>query len=451
MKRILVIGAGAAGLAAATRAKRSNPQNTVTVLEATQEFSRGTCSLPYYLSGEITDLTSLQGVSQSYLNELGIDLKLGHCVSSIDPMKRIVHCGREGFDYDSLIVSTGSIARPVTQEVANTHHPRLWQLRTIADAERIRRQLSLLSQRNVAVVGGGYLGIELAESLTLQGCRVTLFHRQATLANLSEFCHRPLLQLLHSKGIQVRLKSDVLSVDLESPGETIRFRSDGLVQTAPYQAVCLATGIHPEASLLSAAGAKLGKLGGVLVNPRGETSLREIYACGDGVELIVGNPIFGDSRYIPLATVAAKMGRVCGENASGGHQELTALVGTLSVRVFDHQLGLVGQPQDWRGCESLEINWGPETHAFARRRSGRAVLFTKTGSGRLKGGHFFGPEIEGLVNLVSLAIQQKMTLSDFQDSDFSYTPPLSSLWHPLQIAARVKTKTLQHPIGVTYS
>ena len=448
MKRILVIGAGAAGLAAATRAKRTCPQSSVTVLEATQEFSRGTCSLPYYLSGEISDSSRLQSVSMAYLQELGIDLRLGHQVHRIDAMSRRVQVGRENFDYDSLIVSTGSRGRPLQIEGADFSHPRLWQLRSIADAEKIKRQLALLPERNVAVVGGGYLGIELAEALTECRCKVTLFHRHGTLARLHNTCHQPLLEHLHSRGVQVRLKADVLTINPDDRSQTIRFRSDGQVQSSPFQAVCAASGIQPLATLLTIAGAKLGPRGGALVNPRGETSLPEIYACGDGVEIIEGNPLFGESRYIPLATTAARLGRVCGENAAGGRQELAPPVGTLSVRVFDRQLGIVGQPKDWKNCEQLELNWGTENHTFVRRQTGWAVLFNEPDSKVLRGGQFFGPEIENLVNLTSLAIQQRMTISDFQKSDFAYTPPLSSLWHPLQIAARKKLKTSQHPTGV---
>lgn len=437
MKEIVVIGAGAAGMAAATRARRRDRAAKIVILEASSEFSRGTCSLPYFLSGE-APREALQGISEQELEQRRIELRLNSPALAVDSAKKTVVSGNSTLRYDRLIVTTGSRPKRVPIVGAQLEHPRLWQLRTIADADKIRSQRAALGVQSVAIVGGGYVGLELAESLTKLGCQVTLFHRACRLMRLHEFCHETLLHTLQSRGIVVKLGCRVEMVCPDSRQQTVEYSESGSKHFGSFDAVCLTAGIEPCSELLANAGARLGRLGGVLVNRRGETSLSHVYAAGDSVELPAHEG--GPARFVPLATAAARLGRVCGDNAAGGSSKLGSVWGTLAVRLFNLELGVVGQPGDWSNADCHQVSWGQRDHSFARRQPGRAVLFTQPRTGQLLGGQMFGPNCASMVDLLSLAIDRGMTLSDLEEQEYSYNPPLSGLWHPFYLAARENTK-----------
>ncbi len=438
MKKIVVIGAGAAGLAAATRARRVDPQARITVLEATREYSRGTCSLPYYLSGELGSAELLKGISQEELSRRNIDLLLESRVEKIDPLRRQVFANRRSWDYDRLVVCLGSRSRPVPLVGQNFSHPRLWTLRSIADADRIRQSLRELKPRRVAIIGGGYLGLEMAEVLALSGCRATIFHRQATLMRLHPDTHETVVRTVLRHGVDLRLECEVSLVDPDCRSRTVEFQTkNGARESLGFDAVFLAPGVVPNTGILAEAGARLGSHGGVLVDARAETSLSGVYAAGDGVE--VPSSWSGRSRYVPLATVAARWGRVCGENAAGGSLRGPSSLECISIRLFETEVASVGHPQDWETADSLTLDIGGDS-PFARRRSGRATFLTDSRTQRLVGAQFVAPQASAWADLASLAIREEKTLADLGELDLSYTPPLSSLWHPFLLAGRQAEK-----------
>lgn len=432
--RIVIIGGGTAGLAAATRASRINPSATITVLEAGDEFSRATCSLPYYVNQEILDREHLIGTTTERLAEQRILLKLGTKVQAIDSKKRCVLAENGAHPYDRLIVTTGSKLRPVPMTYPHQDHPRLWALRSLADADRLQAILRRARPRRVAVVGGGYLGLELTEVLTLAGCHVTLLHRGSTLMRLLPACHELVLSELQRRGVEVFTECEVTLIDPNSLQHTVEFQHEGLRRSVGFEGVMLTPGILPNATLLAQIGARCGKAGGVLVDRRGSTSIDGIFAAGDGVEL--PGKVRGDSRYTPLATSAARLGRVCGENAAGGSSYLPEDRACISSRFFDLQISTVGHPEDWQDAQSTIVDFGSTYSPFLKRRPGRALMLTNPHNGRLVGAQFVAPEAAALADLASLALQQELTLAQLEDLDYCYTPPLSSLWHPFYLAAR---------------
>lgn len=435
VKKIVVIGAGAAGLAAATRARRVNPEARIVVLEASQEFSRGTCSLPYFLSGEV-EVSALQGISAAELEGRKIELRLGTPALAIDPRAKTVLSGHSSLPYDKLIVSTGSRGRAVPILNGGEDSPCVWRVRSQAQATRIKAQLESGTVRRVAVVGGGYVGLEAAEAFLKSGCEVVLYHRGPRLMRLHPHCHDFILSALQARGLVVKLGSAVNWV-CPASGALEYDQAGGAFQDH-FDAFCLCPGIVPQAELLASAGARLGHQGGVKVNSRGETSLGDIYAAGDGVELPA--PEGGGTRFTPLATAAARLGRVCGENAAGGSRRLRAVRGCLAVRLFGHQVGVVGHPADWGEAEALPWSWGQSDPHFPSRGRGQGVLFSHRRTGRLVGGQLVGPSAASLVDYLSLAVEQGLTVNDLEDQEYSYNPPLSGLWHPFYLAARENTK-----------
>lgn len=437
--RILVIGAGAAGLAAATRAKRVHPEAIVTVFESGREFSRGTCSLPYYLSGEIDDGRSLQGVSAEYLADLGVELSLETPVLEIQPHQRRLVTAGPTLLYDKLIVATGSRQRRATFIDLDPSLPGLWKLKTMADAEKIQTDIRSRRPHTVAVVGGGYVGLEVAEALSKRGLRVTVLQRGSTLARLHPRIDQAVAGSFREVGVEIRCSTEVERITAERDSFFITTGdSGGHRRTERFDAVLLSHGIEPDSRLLSQAGARLGPAGGAVVTARGETSLSSVYACGDGVEL--PNAWGGPTRWVPLATAAARLGRVCGENAVGGSLRIGSSQGALAVRLFDRQLGTLGRPGDWDDCTEVTFHWGSDSSPFPRRRGGVGVLYLDRRSDKIRGLQAFGAEASQLVDVVSLACEQGMTLEELSLLDFAYTPPLSSLWHPLYLAHRTREK-----------
>lgn len=437
--RIVIIGAGAAGLAAATRARRVSPTAQIIVLEATSEFSRGTCSLPYLLSGEIPHSGWLQGISRETLESRQIDLHLETPALEINPSKRQVQAPGGPFAYDKLVVATGSRARSASAFGLQSEPSNVWRLRTLADVEKIERGFRQWARPRVAVIGGGYVAVEATEALLTRGAQVTLFHRGSQLMRLHPRLSQLAVDILQGRGARVALSSEVREVVPDTG--TLEHQNSQTGSAETFDAFLLAHGIEPSVQLLQAAGAKTSESGTVEINSRGETSLSNVYACGDSV--CVPNPEGGRHRWFPLATTAARAGRVCGENAAGGSLRLGSNLGALALRLFDQEVGLVGHPDDWASSEPLEFEWGQPGHPFARRGTGRGVLYWEPRRGRVRGLQAIGPQASALVDLVSLGIEHELTLQQIQDLDFSYNPPLSGLWHPLYLASR----TLEHSTG----
>ena len=433
-----VVGAGAAGLAAATRAKRVNPQARVVVFEAGREFSRATCSLPYYLSGEISDQERLQGVTQQQLEAQGVELRLETPVLEIDSSQRVLTTAAERFSYQKLVVATGSRGRDPSLLGVDLRCPCVWRLRTIADAVEIRRHIETGRIRRVAVVGGGYVGVEAVEAFLAQGLQVALFHRQSSLMRLQGRPADAVNRTLLERGAELYLDSEVLQIECDRHGGDLTHQNSQSPSHYHFDAVLLSIGMEPETKLLEEAGARVGPTGAVQVSARGETSLSNIYACGDGVELPANGR--GPGRWVPLATTAARVGRICGENAAGGSRRLGFLGGSLALRFFNSEVGMVGTPDDWTDAEALEFQWGSDHPVFPTRGRGVGLIFQEPRSQRLVGLQVVGPQASSLVDLFSLAMDQEMTLSQFQEQDFCYNPPLKGMWHPLFLASRAAEK-----------
>lgn len=431
-------------MAAATRARRFDPGSQITVFEASREFSRSTCALPYYVSAEVSTSKEMFATSLATLESMGIELRLEAPVSEIDSRARQIISGGRSFPYDRLVVTTGACPRTVPVLTRDSEKERLWRLESLADADFIRRSFARLRPRSVAVIGGGYLGLEMAEVFSLMGAAVTIFHRHSTVMRLWPGGHQAVVSLLGGRGVTVRTDCEVKLIDPASRHATVEYcNAQGERQSEGFEAVFLAPGVIPNATLLRTAGAHLGPLGGVRISARGETSLPNIYAAGDGVEL--PNPNGGGSRHVPLASNAARWGRVCGENAAGGSLRGPDPWGCVAVRLFDSQVASVGYPEaeiETSGypTEAITVEM-PGRAPFARRASALAHFLFQPRSERLIGAQFVGPQAAAWADLGAMALLKGMRISELAEFVPSYTPPLSSLWHPFVLLARIAEKS----------
>ena len=312
---LVVIGGSDAGISAAVRARelRSDTDVSVIVADAFPNFS--VCGLPYFLSGEVPDLRKLAHRSLNELESLGIHFELNTRAAGIDPDRHSVVA--EGPDrqsqtqsYDRLVVSTGAV--PIRPTTLQLDQPGVYVLHTMEDSLRVHERLLKGDVREAAIVGSGYIGLEMAEALTHRGIHVSLFGRSGTVLPSVDGQFGDLVaQELRKHGVDVHSGVAVVAIEQRAQGLAVRDAND---QCARADVVLVAAGVRPSSELAARAGAETGLKGALRVDRRMATNLPEIFAAGDCVE--TWHRVLGRAAYLPLGTTAHKQGRVAGETPS---------------------------------------------------------------------------------------------------------------------------------------
>lgn len=425
--RLLVIGGVAAGLSAAARARRIDPNLEILVLEKGDTISYGACGLPYFIEGRVRSVADLIVHTPDYFRkERNITVRTEAAVASIAHARREVSLsGGERVHYDRLVIATG--ASPDCCGIAGADLPHVFRMNTLADAIGLKRYLAEHSPKRAVVIGGGYIGLEAADSLRRNGLAVTLLHAGDFLLQWDEGLSRNLAVHLQRFGVEVKLGARVRSIEPERVGDT------------PCDLVLIATGLRPNTEIAVEAGVELGRTGAIRVDERMQTNLGGVYAAGDCTEtthLVTGRP-----AYIPLGTTANKMGRVAGANAAGARERFTGVVGTCLFSVFGLGVGTAGLSV----AEARREGFSPlaeriEARGRPRYFGGRLTaveLVADRNTGRLLGGVVTGEQdVAGRINVIASALQNRMLVEDFERLDLAYAPPFSTVWDPLLIAAQ---------------
>jgi CoA-dependent NAD(P)H sulfur oxidoreductase len=440
-ERLVIIGGVAAGMSAATRARRLRSDLEITVLEKGGYVSYGACGLPYYLSGEVGTPEDLLVYTAEYFRQKrGIQVLLHHEATEIEPGRKLVHALGEksqpvAVPYDKLVVSTGGV--PATN-IPGADLPAVFTCTDLAGTICLRRFLDEKHPRRGIVVGSGYIGLEVADAFRKRGLAVTIIDRSvAPLEGFaSEVCGRA-EEALAAHSVRLIKSAAVQSISA-SPltGELQVHYADG---SESADLAVLATGIRPQVSLAESAGIQLGFTGAIYVDNRMQTSTNSIYSAGDCAEtrnLVTGKPI-----YFPLGTTANKQGRVAGENAAGGHATFEGVLGTLATKIFGLEIARTGLSVEQARASGLHPeSVAIETHSHARYLGGlpvTAVLIWDCLSGRLLG--FQAASAEGAakrVDAAAVALHGRMLISDIPHLDLSYAPPFAGVWEALLIAAK---------------
>ncbi len=423
-------------MAAATRARRRCRHSRIQILEASTEVAVGICGLPFWLSGEVPCWSDLLAARRQDLEREG-NLEIHTCCRAIaiDPRKKWVEVqqarGYRRFEFDRLLVAVGG--RPRRAGLAGAQAPNVFVLGGLDDARNLEQRLRQQPPRRVVVVGGGYLGVEMAEAFFRRGAQVTLLERRPTLMGLAPPLGRALADSL-TPHLELVCDQEVIGLQSLQPGSRAgdpvgcaRTR-DG--HTYEGDLFLVATGVEPGSELLLEAGARAGERGGVLVDQRGETSLSGVFAAGDCVELR-GHHGRG-TRYVPLATTAARLGRVVGDNLVGGGSRYHGTLGTLAVKVFGREVARTGH-QDGAYVDvetSDRSSYLPGSQPLLLR------LFYDPANQRVLGAQAVGPGASHWINLVAAGVEAEWTWMKLEELDCSYTPPLAPLWHPLYLASR---------------
>ena len=432
--RLVVVGGVAAGLSAAARARRMDPELDILVLEKGPRISYGACGLPYFVEGRVREIDELVVYTPEYFRkERRIEVRTGARVAAVSHPRREVHLeSGERIRYDRLAFATG--ARCDTSKIAGADRPHVFTLHTTCDAERMRAFLREKRPQTAVVIGAGYIGVEAADALRRNGLRVHVLERS----------RNALLRGDEALTAAVKAQLEAHGVEL-SCGTEARAIEAGQVAGVACDMVVVAAGFKPNTELAAEAGVEIGPAGAIRTDDRMETGLRGVFAAGDCAEathLVSGRP-----AWIPLGTTANKTGRVAGANAAGGRERFAGIVGTSIVGIFGMGFATTG----FSVAQARAEGFSPVAARIEARTRPRYYGASKTtvelvadrDTRRLVGGTVIGEDgAAGRINVIAAALQARLRVEDFEQLDLAYSPPFSPVWDPLLIAAQQLAKSL---------
>lgn len=437
--KIIVIGGDAAGMSAASRARKYAPESEIVVYEAGQHVSYSACGMPFYLGGEVREFQDLIHYPvEKFVKERRIDVQLGSRVTDLDIHSKELTVERDGEafhdHYDRLIITTG--ARPRIPEIFR-EKKNVFTLRHIDDLLGFEESLS--DVHRVSIIGAGYIGMEMAEALSKIGKEVTVIQRsERILRGIDEDFSYMISKELEANKVNLFTNAPVKSVE-EQNGLITSIRAGDRV--VPTDAVFVATGVIPNSEFASAAGIRVSKSGAIVVNERMQTSAPMVFAAGDVAT--TRNMITGKETYFPLATGSNKSGRIAGQNAAGKRAEYAGITGTEVVKIFSLQVGRTGLDE----VEAKLNKFRPVSSTItAMSRASyypgaspiKIKLVADENTHRFLGGMIIGKDgVAKRLDVLATALYSKLKVEDLTRIDYSYSPPFSPTWEPLGVAADV--------------
>lgn len=450
-EKIVVIGGTAAGLSAASKAKREKPELEIQVFEKSGYISYGACGLPYFVGGIIDqpeDLVSL--TVEQMTQKRGVPTYTHHEVTGIDRENKTVtvrdlDSGEEKVHpYDKLVIATG--ARPIRPRIPGAEAQGVYYLRTVEDGILLKGVVQASSGKRAAIVGGGFIGLEVAEELAQCGVEVHVYEMLPRLLPfLTEEFSALVEKELTDHGVHVHTGVGV--EELLTAGDKVCGVRAGDGSRVDVDLVLMSIGVVPNSELAREAGLELGLKGTILVDDELRTSDPSIWACGDCVQM--KNRITGGACHVPLGTTANKQGRIAGENVAGGHETFKGVLGSMVTKVFDLYIAATGlslkQAQDagYQAVSSV-ITKGDRASYYPGSRENKICLVLDQETGRLLGAQALGSEtVAGRINVFATAITCGMTVGEINELDLVYAPPVAPVYDPILIAASQAVKKVK--------
>ena len=439
--KVVIVGGVAGGATAAARLRRLDESAEIVVFERSGYVSYANCGLPYYIGGIITDRAELTlQTPESFWRRFRVDMRVRHEVTAIHPDTKTVDVKNlatgEVFaeSYDKLILSPG--ARPTQPALPGVGIDRLFTLRTVEDTLKLREFIEQHHPRSAVLAGGGFIGIELVENLRELGLDVTVVQRPKQLLNpldadMAAFLHAQ----LREKGVKLMLGRTVEGFAADGDRVNVLIKDE-----APLTAdmVVLAIGVTPDTGLARDAGLELGIKGSIVVNDRMETSVPDIYAVGDAVQ--VKHSVTGQDALLSLAGPANKQGRIAADNICGGDSRYLGSQGSSVIKVFDMTIVATGVNEKTArqaGIDCDKVFLSPMSHAGyypGGKVMTMKVVFEK-GTYRLLGAQIVGYEgVDKRIDVLATAIHAGLTGPQLKDLDLAYAPPYSSAKDPVNMA-----------------
>ncbi|MFO8070449.1 MAG: FAD-dependent oxidoreductase [Polyangia bacterium] len=446
--RFVIIGADAAGMSAASRGGRLQPDAEIVVFEQSGDVSYSACGMPYNIAdpgSPIEDLV-VRG-AEVFREKQGIDLRTGHRVTAIDRENRSVGgetAAGERFecDYDRLLIATG--ASSIIPDVPGVDNDGVLTLKTLSDGRALKSYLARNEVSRAVIVGMGYIALEMAESLRNRGIEVAMVKpRRRLLPWLNEQLADAVRAELEENGVALHSGHAVEAIEKTGAGLTVH--CEGL--ELECQLVLPAVGVEPNSRLAVEAGLETGADGAIAVDRRCRTSDPSIYAAGDCADAY--DVITGEKTWVPLAVRANRAGRAVAENLFGDGLELDGIAGSAVFKVFGLQVarsGLGPREAEQHGFDPVEmvIRSRSRAHAHPGNTPIHVAMVGDAKSGRLLGAQMVGREgAAHRIHAVAVALHNRMKVSDFWQSDLPYAPPFSPTWDPLLTAANQLQKKLQ--------
>lgn len=452
--KVVIIGGVAGGASAAARLRRLNEQAKIIVVERGPYVSFANCGLPYYVGGEIRDRSALTlQTPQSFLTRFNIDVRVRCEAVKIDPAAKTVtlrdlESGGETLEsYDKLILSPG--ASPVRPPIPGAELEGVFTLRNIPDTDAIRAYMESRAAKSALIVGGGYIGLEMAENLLRAGLSVTVAEMADHLiAPFDADMAADVQQYVRQKGVRLLLNSGVSAIEKQPDG---RLAARVGAQKVTADLILLSVGVRPESALAAVAGLQLNERGQIVVDEAMHTSEADIYAVGDAVT--VKNFYTGQETFVPLAGPANRQGRIAADNICGISSAYHGTQGTAIMRFFDltaASVGLNEKAADAAGIAYDKTYTYPSSHATYYPGSTNMsikVLWDKE-SGRLLGAQIVGFDgVDKRMDVLSAAMRFGAGITDLTELELSYAPPFSSAKDPVNylgfIGENVRSGRLQ--------
>ncbi len=451
-KRLLVIGGVAAGPKAAAKARRCDPEMEIVVYQEEDDISYAGCGLPYYVSGVIKERDELISRTPGKFAQDGITILKNRQIETIDLQNstlvgKKVGSGETFTDrFDRLVIATG--AYPIRPRIDGIDLENVFYLRSIFDADAIFEKIRTENVRNVVIAGGGYIGLEMAESLVGLGKKVTIVELAPQILTLFDEDFAGILkQYLEKKGVVI-FTSEGIQALKGKEGKLTH------VQTAARQleadAVLMSLGIRPQVELARQAGLRIGETGAIWVNEKMETSAEGVYAAGDCAETT--HLITGKKVWIPLGSTANKQGRVVGVNVCGGNATFPGVMGTTIFKTFDFNVaktGLSMREAEKEGFHPLQavVRGFDRAHYYPGRKESALKVIADKGTGRILGGQAVGEgPSDKFIDILAVALHAKMTCRELAAVDLAYAPPYSPVLSPIIVAANVLMNKLEGKI-----
>ena len=439
--KVVIVGGVAGGATAAARIRRLDEAAEIIVFERSGYVSYANCGLPYYIGGVIADPEELTlQTPESFYSRFRVAMKVRHEVTGIHPERKTVSVKNletgEEFEegYDKLILSPG--ARPTQPRLPGTGISKLFTLRTVEDTLRIKEHIDRHHPKSAILAGGGFIGLELAENLRELGMEVTIVQRPKQLMNPFD---ADMAAMIHGEmrrhGVRLVLGQTVEGFAEKDGGVDVLLKDN-----APLHAdmVVLAIGVTPDTALAKAAGLELGIKDSIVVNSRMETSVPDIYAAGDAVQ--VKHSVTGQDVLLSLAGPANKQGRIIADNICGGDSRYAGSQGSSVIKVFDMTAAVTGINETHGRKAGLDVDTvilSPMSHAGyypGGRVMTMKVVFEK-GTYRLLGAQIVGYEgVDKRIDVLATAIHAGMKATELKDLDLAYAPPYSSAKDPVNMA-----------------
>ncbi|MCD6413811.1 MAG: FAD-dependent oxidoreductase [Elusimicrobia bacterium] len=436
-RRILVIGGGAAGMSAATQARRFDKNAEITVIEKSGFVSYGACGLPYFISGEVKTAEKLIVYTPEYFkNSRNINVFTRTKASRINSSKKTVESvnlktgEKREIPYDKLVLASGGTPFNLFGNIKNA-----FKLKFVEDGIAIRNFIEKNNPRKAAIIGAGYIGLEAAEAFRKLGLTVAVFEKAPKILpaaddEISKIVERE----LSKNGVTVVTG---ISAEMKNTGEKILVKAGK--NENKFDFALIAGGFAPSVSLAKGAGLELGTTGAISVNDRMQTNIPSIFAAGDCVEvrdIVTGTPVF-----YPLGTTANKTGRVAGTNAAGGTAVFSGIVRTSVSKIFSLCVGRTGLSQHEAAAFSNNamavVSTSPSrAHYYPGGGKITTKLIFSAGSGKILGAQMAGADgVAKRLDIWAVAVQKGMTIREIAEADLCYSPPFAPVWDPVLRAA----------------